>query len=138
MSPGAAAFVSTGHSAAGAPQRPGNAKGPSGSHRLTIGTGHVREPPICAGTVPSVRSVGGMHNGIFCRAGIFWRMCNEIQRGRTVLPDHGQYDSEKQRKVHPGEAMIVQIIFRLGVWARRFTSPCAVADFGEGGIRLAL
>jgi hypothetical protein len=30
------------------PQRLGNAKAPSGSHRPTIGTGHVREPPFWA------------------------------------------------------------------------------------------
>ena len=81
--------------------------------------------------VPSVRSVGGAQNGIFCCAGIFWRMCGEIQQCRTVLPGHGEYDSEDQREVHPGEETIVQIIFRLELRARRFTSPCAVADFGE-------
>jgi hypothetical protein len=47
-------------------------------------------------------------------------------------------DSEDQREVHPGEETIVQIVFRLGLWARRFTSLCAVADFGEEGIRLVL
>jgi hypothetical protein len=65
-------------------------------------------------------------------------MCGEIQQSGTVLPGHDEYDSEDQREVHPGEETIVQIIFRLGLWARRFTSPCAVADFGEEGIPLVL
>jgi hypothetical protein len=40
----------------------------------TLREGLHIEPPFCTGTVPSVRSVGGAQNGIFCRIGlaIFW------------------------------------------------------------------
>ena len=42
---------------------------------------------------PSVRSVRGAQNGIFCRVGIFWRMRGKIQKRGTVVPGHDRYKS---------------------------------------------
>src|SRR5208282_4332457 len=58
----------------------------AGGHALCCprSAGQAKYPPFCTGTVPSVRSVGGAQNGIFCRVGIFWRMRGEIQQRRTV------------------------------------------------------
>ena len=45
------------------------------------------------GTIPSIRSLGGAQNSIFCRAGYLWRMRGEVQQLGTVAPGHDRHES---------------------------------------------
>jgi hypothetical protein len=48
---------------------------------------------FCTGTALSARSVRGAQNGIFCRAGYFWRIRGGVQRSGTVSPGRGRFES---------------------------------------------
>lgn len=45
-------------------------------------------PPFCTGTAPSVRSVRGAQNGIFCIVRILWRMRGEVQEAPIATSGH--------------------------------------------------
>jgi integrase/recombinase XerD len=70
----------------------------------------AREPPFCTGTAPSVRSVRGAQNGIFCPLLIFWRMRGEVQRSEAIAPGRKGYESGLRDRRDPDSSIKTDVV----------------------------